>query len=85
MILSIEEVCYVDVFEEQKILGHIIRSDMRTIYNTEYICKKALEIGIYDHLYCLMPNALHISHNFRGPGHCSFKGWWLYAFKINVK
>lgn len=29
------------MLKEQKILGHIIRSDMKTISNTEYICKKA--------------------------------------------
>ena len=39
--LSIEDGTYVEVVEEQKILGHIIRSDMKTISNTEYICKKA--------------------------------------------
>ena len=41
--LSIEEGSYVDVVEEQKILGHIIRSDMKTISNTENICKKAFK------------------------------------------
>ena len=30
-----------EVVEEYKILGTIIRSDMKTISNTEYICKKA--------------------------------------------
>ena len=39
--LSIEQGCYVEVVEEQKILGHIIRSDMETISNKEFICKKA--------------------------------------------
>ena len=31
---------HIDVVEEQKILGYILRSDMRTISNTEYICKR---------------------------------------------
>ena len=31
---------YMDVVEEQKILGFILRSDMKTISNTEYICKR---------------------------------------------
>ena len=31
----------IDVVEEQKILGNILRSDMKTISNTEYICKRA--------------------------------------------
>ena len=39
--LSIEEGSFVDVVEEQKILGHIMRSDLKTISNTEYICKRA--------------------------------------------
>ena len=39
--LSIENGSYVEVVEEQKILGHMIRSDMKTISNTELICKKA--------------------------------------------
>ena len=39
--LSIEEGSYVEVVEEQKILGHVMRSDMKTISNTEFICKKA--------------------------------------------
>ena len=29
------------MLEEHKILGYIIRSDLKTISNTEYICKKA--------------------------------------------
>ena len=32
---------YLDVVEEHKILGYILRSDLKTISNTEYICKKA--------------------------------------------
>jgi hypothetical protein len=39
--LSIEDGSYIDIVEEQKILGHIMRSDMKTISNTEFICKKA--------------------------------------------
>ena len=31
----------IEVVEEQKILGNILRSDMKTISNTEYICKCA--------------------------------------------
>ena len=30
-----------DVVEEQKILGNIVRSDLKTISNTEYICSRA--------------------------------------------
>ena len=32
---------YLDVVEEHKILGYILRSDLKTISNTEFICKKA--------------------------------------------
>ena len=32
-----------DVVEEHKILGHMIRSDLKTISNTEYICKRAFK------------------------------------------
>ena len=32
---------HIDVVEEQKILGYILRSDLKTISNTEYICKRA--------------------------------------------
>ena len=39
--LSIEDGSHVEVVEKQKILGHILRSDMKTISNTEFICKKA--------------------------------------------
>ena len=39
--ISISPGTYTEVVEEQKILGTIIRSDMRTISNTEYICKRA--------------------------------------------
>ena len=39
--ISIEDGSCVDVVEEQKILGHILRADMKTISNTEFICKKA--------------------------------------------
>ena len=39
--LSIQEGTFVDVVEEQKILGHIMRSDMKTISNTKNICKRA--------------------------------------------
>ena len=34
----------IEVVEEHKILGNIIRSDMKTISNTEYICKRAYKI-----------------------------------------
>ena len=30
-----------EIVEEQKILGTIVSSDMKTISNTEYICKRA--------------------------------------------
>ena len=39
--ISTEAGSNIEVVEEQKILGHIIRSDMKTISNTEFICKKA--------------------------------------------
>ena len=39
--ISTEAGEYLDVVEEYKILGYIIRSDLKTISNTEYICKKA--------------------------------------------
>ena len=39
--ISTEDGEYLDVVEEHKILGYIIRSDLKTISNTEYICKKA--------------------------------------------
>ena len=39
--ISISPGSFTDVVEEQKILGTIFRSDMKTISNTEYICKKA--------------------------------------------
>ena len=32
---------YLDVVEEHKILGFVLRSDLKTISNTEYICQKA--------------------------------------------
>ena len=39
--ISTEAGEYLDVVEEHKILGFILRSDLKTISNTEYICKKA--------------------------------------------
>ena len=39
--ISTEAGEYLDVVEEHKILGYIIRSDLKTISNTEYICQKA--------------------------------------------
>ena len=39
--ISISPGSFTEVVEEQKILGTIFRSDMKTISNTEYICKKA--------------------------------------------
>ena len=36
--ISIEEGLHVEVVEEQKILGHIIRSEFKTISNTEKTC-----------------------------------------------
>ena len=41
--ISIKEGEYIDVVEEHKILGQIIRSDLKTITNTESICKKAFK------------------------------------------
>ena len=34
---------FIEVVEEQKLLGQIIRSDMKTISNTIYICQKAYQ------------------------------------------
>lgn len=34
---------YIEVVEEQKILGYMLRSDLKTISNTEYICKRAYQ------------------------------------------
>ena len=42
-IIQTEDGTELDVVEEHKILGHIIRSDLKTISNTEYICKKAFK------------------------------------------
>ena len=39
--ISIYPGTFTEVVEQQKILGTIIRSDMKTISNTEYICKRA--------------------------------------------
>ena len=39
--ISIQPGSYIDVVEEHKILGQIIRSDLKTISNTENICRKA--------------------------------------------
>ena len=41
--ISPEEGSNTDVVEEQKILGYMMRFDMKTISNTEYICKKAYQ------------------------------------------
>ena len=32
---------YIEVVEEQKILGFILRNDLKTISNPKYICKRA--------------------------------------------
>ena len=42
-LISTGDTAELDVVEEHKILGHIIRSDMKTISNTENICKKAFK------------------------------------------
>ena len=39
--ISTEPGEYLAVVEEQKIVGYVLRSDLKTISNTEYICKKA--------------------------------------------
>ena len=39
--ISISPGTFTEVVEQQTILGTIIRSDMKTISNTEYICKRA--------------------------------------------
>ena len=39
--ISIKQGELTEVVEEQKILGNIVRSDLKTISNTEYICKRA--------------------------------------------
>ena len=41
--ISTEEGKILEVVEEHKILGHMIRSDLKTISNTEYICKRAFK------------------------------------------
>ena len=42
-IISTGNTAELDVVEEHKILGQIIRSDLKTISNTENICKKAFK------------------------------------------
>ena len=42
-LISTEEGKILDVVEEHKILGHMIRSDLKTISNTEFICKRAFK------------------------------------------
>ena len=39
--ISIKQGEWTEVVEEQKILGNIVRSDLKTISNTEYICARA--------------------------------------------
>ena len=39
-LISIENGSCIEVVEKQKIFGNIIRSDMKTISNTEYICSR---------------------------------------------
>ena len=41
--ISIKQGEFTEVVEEQKILGNIVRSDLRTISNTEYICSRAFK------------------------------------------
>ena len=41
--IAAEDGSYIEVVEEQKILGFILRSDLKTISNTEYICKRAYQ------------------------------------------
>ena len=42
-LISTERGQVLEVVEEHKILGHMIRSDLKTISNTEYICKRAFK------------------------------------------
>ena len=42
-LISTESGRILDVVEEHKILGHMIRSDLKTISNTEYICKRVFK------------------------------------------
>ena len=42
-LISTERGQILDVVEEHKILGHMIRSDLKTSSNTEYICKRAFK------------------------------------------
>jgi hypothetical protein len=41
--ISIKNGEHIDVVEQHKILGQIVRSDLKTISNTEAICKKAFK------------------------------------------
>ena len=41
MFTLIQQGEWTEVVEEQKILGNIVRSDLKTISNTEYICTRA--------------------------------------------
>ena len=42
-LISTEKEKSLEVVEEHKILGHMIRSDLKTISNTEYICKRVFK------------------------------------------
>ena len=54
----------IEVVEEQKILGFILRSDLKTISNTEYICKRAYQrmwvIRRLKSLGCPIPELLDV-------------------------
>jgi hypothetical protein len=60
---------YLDVVEEHKILGYILRSDLKTISNTEFICKKAFrQMWLIRRLKSLGYNErLRTSFNIRRP------------------
>ena len=62
--ISTERGKYLDVVEEYKLLGFILRSDLKTISNTEYICKKAYQrmwlIRRLKTLGCPIPELLEV-------------------------
>ena len=39
---------YLDAVEEHKVLKYILRSDLKTLYNTEYFMKKSLPSNVID-------------------------------------
>ena len=62
--ISTEVGSNIEVVEEQKILGNILRSDLKTISNTEYICKRAFQrmwiLRRLKYLGCPIPELLDV-------------------------